>query len=316
EDLRKNLEAWDDLTIVHWDEAIRVDGSAFSGIARLTLLQVLHTHCREAGVDLEFGARIDDPESLGECDLLVGADGVNSVVRGANPEAYQSTVTACTNRYIWYGTTRVFDTLSLIFRQNADGVFVAHTYRYSPTHSTFIVECDVETFEQSGLAAMSDAESRSYCETVFAADLQREPLLSNRSQWLQFGVLRCKNWKSGNTVLLGDAARTVHFSIGSGTRTALEDAITLAAALDADAPGVTAALGAYETERRPAAERLLGVAQRSLEWYEQFREHMRLDPWAFVHSCMVRGERLARDDLRRHAPRFAENYERHHGNPP
>jgi len=315
-ELRKHLEAWHDLTLVHRDEAVRVDGSVFSGIARLTLLKVLQAHCRDAGAELEFGMRIDDPAGLGNCDLLVGADGANSVVREETPEMFQPTVTLCTNRYIWYGTTRVFDTLSLIFRENPDGVFVAHTYRYSPTHSTFIIECDAETFTQSGLAAMSEAESRCYCEEVFAPELVDESLLSNRSQWLRFGVLRSQNWSSNNTVLLGDAARTVHFSIGSGTRTALEDAITLAHALDTHAPDVPAALEAYETERLPAAEKLLDIAQRSLEWYERFREYMRLEPWAFAHSYMMRGEQLSWDDLRQHAPRFAETYEHHCGNPP
>lgn len=309
EDLLQRLVLWDDLTIVHRGEPVAIGGSTFSGIARIGLLNVLQEHCRRLGVKLTFNRRVEDPAVFGDCDLIVGADGVNSAVRAAYGERFRPQETVRPNRYVWYGTTRLFDTLSLIFRKNGDGVFVAHCYPYSETHSTFLVECDAATWERSGLAAMGDAESRATCQRVFAGDLDGHPLLSNKSEWRQFRRVTNERWHVENVVLIGDALRTVHFSIGSGTRTALEDAIALYEALEAHGGDVAAALPAFEAQRRPASDRLLEVADNSMVWYEQMAEKMGLDPISFAYDYMMRGGRLDHESLREHDPAFVAAYE-------
>ena len=234
--IAERMERWPDLTIVHRDERVPIDGNGFSSIGRLELLQTLHELCREAGVALRFEAPIASADSIAElragADLVVGADGINSRVRAALESELRPRTEVLGNRYAWYGTRQVFPTLTLTFRANADGAFVAHHYRYAPDMSAFIVECDAATWERSGLAHLDDEASRRYCEAVFAPDLGGHPLVSNRSEWLRFPVLGCERWRHGNVVLIGDALRSVHFSIGSGTRLAMEDADALAAALD------------------------------------------------------------------------------------
>ena len=307
-DLEARLEVWSDQTIVHRGEAVRIDGLGFSGIARLTLLSVLQAHCRRRGVTLELASRCDDPVALAGADLLVGADGAGSVVRERYREAFAPDVTTLSNRYIWYGTTQRFDSLTLTFRVTPHGCFVAHHYRHAPAASTFVVECDADTWARAGFETMSEDAARRHCEAVFAPDLDGHPLLSNRSTWLRFRMVTNRRWHHDNVVLLGDALRTVHFSIGSGTRTALEDAIALARAL-AEHGAVPAALTAFEAARRPAAERLLEVARHSGLWYESFGEMMRLDPLPFAHSYLTRGGRITSERLRARSPRFAAAYE-------
>jgi 2-polyprenyl-6-methoxyphenol hydroxylase-like FAD-dependent oxidoreductase len=291
---------------------VRIDGLGFSGIARLALLSILQAHCRRRGVILELDSRCEDPGALAGADLLVGADGAGSVVRERYHEAFEPDVTALTNRYIWYGTAQPFDCLTLTFRDTPHGPFVAHHYRHAPAASTFVVECDADTWARAGFETMSEDEARRYCEAVFAPDLGGHPLLSNRSTWLRFRMVTNRRWHHGNVVLLGDALRTVHFSIGSGTRTALEDAIALARALaehGATHAAVPAALAAFEAARRPAAERLLDVARQSGLWYESFRAMMRLAPVPFAHSYLTRGGRITPERLRARSPRFAAAYE-------
>ncbi len=311
-DLQCRLEIWDAQTIVHHDEPVAIDGSRFSAIARLELLRVLREHCVGHGVDIRYRTRVEDIGTFAGSDLVIGADGVRSRVREHCRGEIGPRRRLCDNRYIWYGTTRVFDTLSLIFRANADGHFVAHAYRYSPTMSTFIVECDARTWRRAGLESATEAQSRAYCEQVFAPDLQGRRLMSNNSAWLRFPVLTTRRWHHGNVVLIGDALRTVHFSIGSGTRTAMEDAIALEHALHEHGEDLTATLGAFESQRRPAAERLLAVAAKSLAWYEDFGRHMHLDPLPFAMHYVLRGERVDLDRLRRRAPVFVARYERWH----
>jgi 2-polyprenyl-6-methoxyphenol hydroxylase-like FAD-dependent oxidoreductase len=308
-DLDRRLHTWDDQAIVHRDRRVVIDGIGFSGIARLDLLTVLQDHCRRRGVALEFERRVRDGSAFADCDLVVGADGVNSVIAEAYRDRFEPSVMHLSNRYVWYGTSQLFDALTLTFRQNADGVFVAHHYRYAPDRSTFVVECDAATWECAGFASKSEDESRRYCETVFAADLDGHPLLTNRSLWTSFKVLTNRRWRHGNVVLIGDALRTVHFSIGSGTRNALEDAIALFRAFEHCGSDVPAALLAFESTRRPAVERFLKVAEGSYVWYERFRDKMQLDPLSFAYDYVMRGGRITPERLKARSPRFFAAHE-------
>ena len=299
------MERWTDLTIVHRDEAVPIDGNGFSSIGRLDLLRGLQDLCREAGVSLRFEAAVESIAELREnADLVVGADGINSRVRAALEAKFRSRAEILGNRYAWYGTRQVFPTLTLTFRANADGAFVAHHYRYAPGMSTFIVECDATTWERSGLADLDDEAARRYCESVFAPDLGGHPLMSNRSEWRRFPVLACERWRHGNVVLIGDALRSVHFSIGSGTRLAMEDADALAAALDESGGKVAEGLERFEAARRPVVEKLLAGAAGSWSWYERFADRMHLSAPEFAYDYMTRSGRVSDERLRAIAPRF------------
>lgn len=303
------LETWRDLTIVHRDRAVTIDGNGFSGIARLELLRLLAAFCEEAGVVVRHGAeaRAEDLEGY---DLVVGADGINSMVRELGAATFWPRIETLTNWFIWYGTRRVFDTLTLTFRANNDGHFVAHHYRYTPEMSTFIVECDAETYDAAGFAGMSEVDSQAYCQRVFAGDLGDNTLTSNNSTWRQFPVTSVENWIDGNRVLIGDALRSVHFSIGSGTRLALEDAIALWRALVEFPNDVGDALRAFEAARRPVVEKLLNAAAGSYGWYENIAEHMRLGPFDLAYDYMTRSGRVDEARLRNIAPRFMDDYDR------
>ena len=312
-DIKSNLEIWDKLVILHKGRPVAIDGSVFSGISRIQLLHILHEHCRRRGVELQFETRLTDPAIFSDCDLIVGADGVSSFVRQKYSAFFQPSLELRSNKYIWYGTPQLFDALSLIFRENQDGVFVAHAYRYNQTTSAFIVECDAATWEKAGFASMSDTESRTYCEKVFEKDLHGHPLLSNKSIWINFVVVRNRRWYHDNVVLIGDALRTVHFSIGSGTRTAFEDAIALAGAFERHGEDVHAALQRFENIRKPSADQLLEVAQKSVAWYENMRCLMHLNPIAFAYDYMMRGGKVHHESLRRKAPKFIAAYEAYAG---
>lgn len=307
--IARHMERWPDLTIVHRDERVPIDGNGFSSIGRLELLQSLHDLCREAGVSLRFEAPVASAGSVAElragADLVVGADGINSHVRAALESEFRPRTEVLGNRYAWYGTQQVFETLTLTFRANADGAFVAHHYRYAPDMSAFIVECDTATWERSGLARRDDEAARGYCETVFAPDLGGHPLVSNRSAWLRFPVLACEHWRHEDVVLIGDALRSVHFSIGSGTRLAMEDADALAAALDESGGRIAEGLARFEAARRPVVDKLLAGAAGSWSWYERFADRMHLGAHEFAYDYMTRSGRVSDERLRAIAPRFA-----------
>lgn len=288
--------------IVHRDEAVDVDGNGFSAIARLDLLQFLQRLCREAGVASRFGERL---ESAPAADLVVGADGLNSVVRTGG--GFTPQLEWLDNRFAWYGTRRRFDCLTLTFRESAHGAFVAHHYRYAPDMSTFIVECDAATWRRAGLDRMQDADSRRYCERVFAPELGGEALVSNKSVWRRFPLLSNPVWSAGNRVLIGDALRSMHFSIGSGTRLAFEDAIALDRALGEAGEDVPAVLAAFERERRPVVEKLFAAAGASSRWYETFPARMaRGGALGLAYDYMMRSGRMSPKRLRTEAPRFMQ----------
>ena len=305
--IARRMEGWSDLTIVHRGEAVSIDGNGFSSIGRLDLLRSLHGLCREAGVSLRFDAPVASLSALrADADLVVGADGINSRVRDALEDEFRPRTELLGNRYAWYGTRQMFDTLTLTFRSNPDGAFVAHHYRYAPDMSTFIVECDAATWERSGLEHLDEAAARRYCEAVFAPDLGGHPLVSNRSEWRRFPVLVCERWRHENVVLIGDALRSVHFSIGSGTRLAMEDADALASALDESGGRVAAGLERFEAARRPVVDKLLAGAAGSWSWYERFAGRMHLAPHEFAYDYMTRSGRVSEERLRAIAPGFTD----------
>jgi len=298
------MERWPMQRIVHRDERVDIDGSGFSAIGRLALQEILRKLCRDAGVKIEYGRAVAALDEFAGADLVVGADGSNSLVRAALQERFQPKIELLTNRFAWYGTTQPFDCLTLTFRGNEHGAFVAHHYRHAQAMSTFVVECDEATWNRAGLGRMDDAQSRAYCERVFAPDLDGHPLVSNKSLWRQFPLLSNRRWSSGKFVLIGDALRTVHFSIGSGTRLAFEDAIALDRALGEAGEDVPRAFAAFERERRPVVEKLLAAANASSYWYERFPEKMRDAPWRLAYDYMTRSGRMSDERLRELAPKF------------
>jgi len=307
--LARVMETWPMQRIVHRDEPVDIDGNGFCAIGRLELLRLLQAECAAAGIAIAFGTPVTSHAPFADCDLLVGADGVNSVVRKMHADTFRPSIEWLTNRFVWYGTTQRFDCLTLTFRENAHGTFVAHHYRYGPARSTFIVECDAATWQRAGFAAMDDAASRAYCERLFAPDLGGHPLVSNRSQWRRFPLLSNACWNAGNVVLIGDALRTGHFSIGSGTRLAFDDAIALARALAEAGNDVPRLVAAFERERRPVVEKLVAAANASSFWYERMADKMALSPVALAYDYMTRSGRIRDERLAEMAPRFMARVE-------
>jgi 2-polyprenyl-6-methoxyphenol hydroxylase-like FAD-dependent oxidoreductase len=306
------MESWNDIAVVHRGQRIAIDGVGFAAIGRLKLLQILQARARSVGVDPLYEHPVKSLDELNEADLIVGADGVNSLVRRSHEKQFGASVRMLTNHFAWFGTTRRFDTLTQTFVETETGSFNAHHYRYAPELSTFIVEVDQKTFDRAGFAQMSETETRALCERVFASALDGHALISNNSIWRQFFIVHNEHWTVGKCVLLGDALHTAHFSIGSGTRLAMEDAIALDRALAVHPDAVDMALAAYEAARRPILEKLVSGANQSAIWYEQFAKHMQLAPMDFAMSYVTRSGRIDIDRLRKLSPRFVARYECKH----
>ena len=305
-----HLESWTDIAVVHRGERIRIDGVGFAAIGRLKLLQLLQARARSVGIEPSYRHAAANLRELGDADLIVGADGVNSLVRRTHEAAFGATVAYLTNRFAWFGTTKPFATLTQTFRRGDLGDFNAHHYRYAPAMSTFIVEVTEATFQRAGFERMSEAESAALCARVFADDLDGHQLVCNHSVWRRFPIVRNARWQHDRCVLIGDALHTAHFSIGSGTRLAMEDAIALDRALAAHPADVPAALAAFEAARRPILQKLVTAANASSAWYERFADHMGLAPLDFAMSYLMRSGRIDPERLRQSSPRFAERYAR------
>lgn len=304
------FKRWNNVDVVHRGQKISIHGNKFSGIARIDLLNILQRRCEETGVKLHFETDAPDPASLAHSDLLVGADGVGSGVRQAYGEFFRPSFDPRSNRYIWYGTPQLFHGLTLMFRPDEAGLFMAHAYKFSDSMSTFVVECDPESWENASLNTCPDDEARSYLEKVFRDDLGGQPLLSNSSKWNRFSVVKNERWHHRNVVLLGDALHTVHFSIGSGTKLAFEDAIALAKSFDEHGDDVPAALQGFELSRRPVVEGYQEASLESLLWFENAGAQMHLDPHALAMSVMTRSGRIDLEKVRGRDSDFVAAYER------
>ncbi len=293
------LEAWVDLHVVHRGERHIIDGIGFAAIGRLHFLRLMQRQAASVGVRPEFNTAFSDPSGY---DLVVAADGANSAVRRTSD--FGTRITQCTNKFAWYGTPKRFEKLTQTFLRNEHGAFNVHHYPHAADMSTFVVECDAATWQRAGFAAMDEADTRAYLERVYAPVLQGAPLVSNKSIWRNFPNIRNERWSVGNAVLIGDALRTAHFSIGSGTRLAMEDAIALTKALGEHAD-VQEGLHAFEAARRPIVEKLCAAADASGAWYDHFAEHMNLSPRDFAWSYIQRSGRIDPERLAKISPKFA-----------
>jgi len=302
------MESWNNITLNLRGESVEIDGVGFSSIGRLALLTILQERVRAVGIAPQFDKVIQSVDGLKGYDLIVAADGLNSLVRCSFVREFGASVTHSTNKFAWYGTTRPFATLSQTFVATERGTFNAHHYRYAPDMSTFLVECDAATWQAYGFEHKTIEESQAICEKVFAATLSGHPLVSNKSVWRNFPWIWNERWSHQNMVLIGDALHSAHFSIGSGTRLAIEDAIALTKALEAEAD-ISAALARYEADRKPIVKKLVTAARTSADWYEKFPEHMKLDLMDFAYSYITRSGRIDDARLRAMSPMFMARYE-------
>ncbi len=308
-EITRNFASWDNVDIVHGPAKISIHGNNFSGISRIQLLHILQRRCEALGIELRFRTEVIDTDSLMEdCDLLIAADGVNSATRLRYQSDLGTTLSSGQNRYIWYGTHKLFHGLTLTFRQNEAGVFAAHSYKFNNDTSTFIVECDEETWNTAGFAAKNEEETRLYLEKVFAQDLTGEQLLSNNSKWINFLLVKNATWYLDKVVLLGDALHTAHFSIGSGTKLAMEDAIALHQCL-AGEEKLSTALCSFELKRKPIIEEYQAAALDSMRWFENAREYMHLPALELAYTIMTRSGRVDDHELRKRDPVFMEKYD-------
>ena len=314
---------WDDIHIHYQGRRMESTGHGFAGLSRRELLLLLHRRCREVGVGLHFEADVADVAPYLDADLVIGADGINSTVRRHFADAFEPAVDLRPNRFVWLGTTRPFPAFTFYFRESEHGLWRVHAYQYDASgKSTFIVEATERTWRRAGMDTATEAETVRFLSHLFAEELDGHPLIRNRSVWRQFPTIVNARWAAGNVVLIGDAAHTAHFSVGSGTRLAMLDGIALAEAVRATPPDVARpgegpgrspladALAAYEAERRRPVESLQRAAQASLQWFEDTERYFRLEPEQFAFSLLTRSLRISHENLRERDPAFVDEVDR------
>ena len=293
---------WDDIEINARGAVHRIGGNGFCGCSRRTLLLLLQDRARALGIELDYG-RDAAPEDFPDADLIVAADGINSPIRTRWQDHFQPELDLRPNRFAWMGSTRPFDAFTFFFKERPEGIFIAHCYQYEAGASTWVLEADPATFARAGLDGMEEAESARFLESVFAEELQGHRLVTNRSLWRRFPMIRCAQWTKGNVVLLGDAKASAHFSIGSGTKLAMEDAIALHAAFQAGG-AVRDCLARFETARREDVEKTQHAADVSLVWFEHVKRFWHFDPQQFAFGVMTRSKAITWDNLALRAPDF------------
>ncbi len=301
--IRDNFAYWDDIEIRFRDNVHRIGGNGFCGCSRRTLLLLLQQRCRQLGVAMQFETEITDDAQFADYDLVVIGDGSNSRFREKYRDHFGTELDLRPNKFTWMGSTRPFDAFTYLFRENAHGIFIAHCYQYEPGASTWVLECQEQTWRAAGLDQTDEAGSARYLEDVFAEDLQGHKLMTNRSLWRNFPTLRNKRWVKDNMVLVGDAKATAHFTIGSGTKLAMEDAIALHRSFLAQGK-VADALKHFESSRRGEVERTQHAADTSLVWFEHIDRFWQMDPVQFSFGLMTRAKAITYDNLRLRAPDF------------
>uniref|UniRef100_UPI003BAD5C37 bifunctional salicylyl-CoA 5-hydroxylase/oxidoreductase n=1 Tax=Stappia sp. TaxID=1870903 RepID=UPI003BAD5C37 len=301
--ITENFAYWDDISINYKGSSFRVGGNGFCGCSRRTLLLLLQERAAALGVEMKFETEIPSLEALEGADLIVAADGINSAIREANRDHFQPSVDLRPNKFTWMGSTKPLDAFTFHFKETSHGIFIAHAYQYEPGLSTWVLETDPETFEKAGLGAMSEQESADFLEGVFAEELDGHKLLINRSMWRNFPMIRNARTTMDNVVLLGDAKSTAHFSIGSGTKLAMEDAIALYESV-MRTQGVGEALADFEETRREEVEKTQHAADVSLVWFEHVKRYWHMDPVTFAFGVMTRSKAITYDNLELRAPEF------------
>ena len=315
--ITREFAHWDDIDVHFRGQTITSGGHGFIGIGRKRLLEILQDRARELGVVLEFEAECDpDDPKWRDYDLVIASDGINSRFRDAEPDAFGVDVDVRANKFVWLGTEKVFDAFTFAFEETEHGWIWAHAYRFASDCSTFIVECSEDTWRGFGFDTMSQDEAIAACEKLFAKYLDGHRLQSNASHlvgsaaWLNFRRIKCERWSSGNVILLGDAAHTAHFSIGSGTKLALEDAIKLAEVLNRPGLSLEAALDEYQAERNLEVLKLQNSARNSTEWFETLERYTHFEPLQFAYSLLTRSQRISHENLRLRDREWLEGVER------
>ncbi len=308
-----NFVHWDDIAVHFKGQVVRSGGHGFAGIARKRLLNILQGRARELGVELNFEAEVESLEPYRDADLIVAADGANSRTRDRFAAVFGPSVEVRKNKYIWLGTQKAFDAFTFIFEETEHGWIWAHAYRFDQDTLTFIVECREETWRALGFDRMSAGDSVAACEMLFANYLDGQRLMSNArhlrgSAWLNFPRIACERWHHGNIALMGDAAHTAHFSVGSGTKLALEDASGLAEALQTS-DDLENALERYQESRGVEVLKLQSAARNSTEWFENVPLYTRLEPVQFAYSLLTRSQRVSHENLRLRDPAWLEGVE-------
>ena len=301
---------WSAIDVVYGGRTVRSRGHVFSAIARKRLLEILQRRCRDVGVELAFHTDVPGLDAFAGSDLLVAADGVNSTARRLLAEQLRPTLDVHRSRYVWFGTDLVLDAFTFVFRATEHGMFQVHAYPFDAHTSTFIVECTEATWRRAGLEDAGEEESIAFCQELFAPELAGHKLLSNRSLWTGFVTVRCASWHHGDVVLLGDAAHTAHFTIGSGTKLAMEDAVALANALQRHPGDRLAAMTDYELERQPVVERFQEAARASATWFEDVRRYDGFDPVQFAFNLLTRSGRIGHLELTKRDARFVATVDR------
>jgi len=301
--IRRRFAYWGDVDVVYKGRTMRSGGNGFCGCSRVALLHILHDRCRELGVKLKFQHEVEDLNEFSDSDLVVIADGINSKLREKDKQHFQPSVDLRPNKFTWLGSTRPLDAFKYFFRETPEGIILAHCYQYEEGRSTWVIETDEATWKNFGFDKMGEGEMLPVLERVFAAELEGHPLVANRSIWRNFPTIVNQTWVMGKAVLVGDAKATAHFSIGSGTKLAMEDAIALYEALKKEGE-VKRALATYDTARREEVEKTQHAANVSLAWFEHMQRYWGMAPEQFAFGVMSRSKQITWENLELRDPRF------------
>ena len=300
---------WNPIDVRYRGTSTRIRGNVFSGVGRRRLLNILQARARELGVQMTFAHEVESLDPYLDADLVVGADGANSFVRRSAADALRPSIDLAPSRYAWFGAELAFPVFTYIFRETSWGLFQAHCYPYDEAHSTMVLLVSEETWRRAGLDELDEQGSLELCEGVFAEDLQGRRMLSNRSLWINFPWVRCRSWHTDNVVILGDAAHTAHWSIGSGTKLALEDAISMARAFVKHRSRLKPALAEFELERQPLVDRLQDASRVSCEYFQTLQRYFTFEPLQFAYQLMTRTPRITHTNLTVRDADFVRNVE-------